>query len=733
MTNSIGNVFSQVGNSAGVTGGASTSIDNYIPDQIKPDHISNDSQNIFSSLINFANAGTQVYTGYAQQEAQQGNDRSNQILESMNNKQISDALQSGTLQYQNDPYTMNQLKSKMAAQTSQMVDGQIQKNIQNGLYNTPEEMSQDAQKLRQDAYNQLLSTNGWAANDPHIVQGYTSNIQQRDQVLNQTQQTFTSNQIKQTKALTDGVSLNTMINNSGNAPPQQTADNIYQYIQNNRASSDDKMNMLQSVNSQLSKTPGGAAILQQLQSKQFDLYGQNVNYNDIYGKSGTDTFITQAGQSNYSYSKQNRDSWNDQLNQIRMTSDPNQALSMITQAGMTLNNQQPGQQTTAQQQQLEMLKQQVQEKLERQQLVQKAVFQKQAQSDNRVGILVHQYSNSASGNTTAITDIKGQTTNPQIGNFTTEDSVNAATQYYNSVVNNQNLTQEQKDDQIMTLAQNTPNGQGINVLISNKMSQASNEISSAGLTGSLDFTKTPQLNSFISMYKSDPSALAHAMGTTQQGQQLYSQIVTISGMTDSGIDPSQYIQGQQKINNMDQAQKQDLQTQVSSWQKNTRSNTTMPTISGLGWNTASSIFKNSYAATGNVDFATQQAGQWLNNNIKTFSNDNYTGGVINSSLKLTTDSGSEKIGQQLLDDKINNLVTQYPVLKGRLFVTNDNSGNIMIGDASGALKATTGQSSIIITRQELQSDYHNLLSNQSNKEKATDDLITNYQLRQNPK
>lgn len=375
MANSIGSVFSQVGDSQPVQGGASTSTVNYTPEQIQPSHNSSDAQNIFSSLMNFANAGTQVYTGYAQQQAKQGDERSNQILESMDNKQISDALQSGTLQYQDDPYTMNQLKQKMAAQTSQMVDGQIQHNIQNGLYNTPEEMSQDAQKIRQDAYNQLLTSNGWAANDPHVIQGYTSNVQQRDQVLNQTQQNYTSNYIKQQKALSDGVSLNTMINNSGNSSPQDTADNIYNYIQNNRASSDDKMNMLQSVNSQLSKTPGGAAILQQLQNKQFDLYNQNVNYNDIYGKSGTDTFVTQAGQSNYTYSKQNRDSWNDQLNQIRMTTDPNQALSMITQAGQNLNNQQPGQQTTAQQQQLEMLKQQVQEKLDRQNQVQKIAFQ----------------------------------------------------------------------------------------------------------------------------------------------------------------------------------------------------------------------------------------------------------------------------------------------------------------------------------------------------------------------
>lgn len=353
-----------------------------------------------------------------------------------------------------------------------------------------------------------------------------------------------------------------------------------------------------------------------------------------------------------------------------------------------------------------------------------------------MGILVHQYSNSASGNTSAITDIKGQTTDPQIGNFTTEDSVNAATQYYNSVINNKNLTQEQKDDQVMTLAQNTPQGQGINVLLNNKINQATNEISSAGLTGSLDFTKTPQVNAFISMYKSDPSALAQALGSSTQGQQLYSSIATISGMNDSGVDPSTFVIAQNKINSMDQAQKNDIQTQVSKWQTSNRSNSTgIGTVSGLGWTTASNIFKTTYTSTGDESFAETQAGNWLKNNITQFDGSNgYTGGLMNSTLKLTTDPSSEKIGQQILDDKINNLVTQYPVLKGRLFVTNDASGNIQIGDTSGALKATTGQTNIIITRGQLQNEYSNMLKSQHDStEQATDNLITNYQLKQNPK
>lgn len=732
MPNSIGSVFGNLGGSPMVSTSDTTPQQNYTPENIKPKYVPEQSsaQQILGSLMNFAQSSSQIYQSYSQDQTKQGDLRSNRILESMNNDQISNALQNGTLQYQDDPYTMNQLKQKMASQASTLVDGQIQKNIQNGIYNTPQEMSDDAQKLRSDAFNQLAQSNGWSTADEHLVNGFSAGVEQRNLALNQTQQSFTSNQIKQQKALTDGVSINEIINNSQNQQPADVANSLYNYIQTNRASSDDKMNMISQVNTLLAKTPGGAAVLQQLQQKNFNLYGQSVNYDQIYGKSGTDTFVTRAGQATYDYSKQNRDDFNNQLSQIGMMTDPNQAMAMIQQVSNNLNKQQPGQQLTDQQNQLEQVKHQIQEKLQRQSLLQKAVFQKQAQADNRASNLLQQYSASASGNTSAVTDIKGQTTNEQMGNYTVEDSVNAANQYYNNVMNNKNLTQEQKDNYIMTLSQNTPQGQGINILLNNKMDQAQNEISSAALSGSLDFTKTPQLNAFMSMYKSDPTSLAHALGTSTNGQQLYSTIATISGMNDAGLDPSSYIIGQQKINAMDQAQKQDLQNNTSNWQKSTRSNSSMPTISGLGWTTANNIFKNTYAATGNVDFATNQAGQWLTNNIIPFHTDDvgYEGGVMKSSLKLSSDPASTKIGQEILNNKVHDLLTQYPVLKGKLFVSNDAAGNTIIGDSSGALKSVTGQTTITLTRQDMQNEYHEHLKQYD--ENATQNIVDGYQLRQ---
>lgn len=93
----------------------------------------------------------------------------------------------------------------------------------------------------------------------------------------------------------------------------------------------------------------------------------------------------------------------------------------------------------------------------------------------------------------------------------------------------------------------------------------------------------------------------------------------------------------------------------------------------------------------------------------TNSDNGSVGQVMKSSLQVTSDPKSIQIGQQIVDSKVNDLVTQYPVLKGKLNISTAQDGSLVITDPSTTLKALTGQSYIRITKQDLAQGYNDYL------------------------
>lgn len=388
------------------------------------------------------------------------------------------------------------------------------------------------------------------------------------------------------------------------------------------------------------------------------------------------------------------------------------ASAKVQQLSAQLDRQQPGQFDTPQRQQLQQAKESILRKQEQTNRQQQALFAKQAQSDNRRATLYGQYVAAVNGNNAAITDLNAQATNEASGKYTKEDSINAATQYYDNIMNNDQMNQNDKVNAVMHLAAVTPADQGMNVILKNKIATVSTEINAAALQGKLDLGKTPNLNTMIQMYKNNPGALANALASDPQSMKLYSQVATISGMNDNGIDPTIFITGQQKMDNMDQIQKNNLAQKCSKYISKTSSDSRFKGMGGLPMQISQSIFENAYASTGDIDGATEIARQFLVDNVKDIANsDNGSvGQVLKSSLQVTADPKSIQVGQQIVDSKINDLVTQYPVLKGKLNISTAQDGSLVITDPSTALKALTGQSYIRITKQDLAQGYNAYLS-----------------------
>lgn len=706
--NSIARTLNNMQQTQVTTSSSSTALPSYTPGEIKsraPDPSAG--SQILGSLIEFAKTGSAAFQEYEQYKTKEADTRSNEILAKLSPEERATALQNGTLLYQDDPWTMRALKQKVAQNAALMADNQIIDNINKGVYSNSQELTDDMYNSRAQAGEQAAILNGFDFNDSDFQKGYSTNAGMRNLKIQETHAQWQSGQIQKTKGLHDSVAISGFINTTPQSDPNITAQSLYDYIANSGGSYDDKVKLIGQTLNGLSGVAGGAQVISRLQGMDFDLYGTKVNLDQVYGKEGMETFITKAGQANYDTSRAARDSFNDRMAVALTTNDVASAQAQYQSLQAELDRTQPGQYDTPQRQQLNQLRAGILRKQEAQAQQQQELFTKQAQQDNRKETLYGQYVAAANGDTNAVTDFNSQSTNITSGNYTKEDTINAANQYYSNVMSNEQMSIDEKTSAIFNLSAVTPKDQGINLILKSKLSQVTTELNAAGLKGNLDFGKTPNLNSMINLYKSNPGAMANAFAGDVDSMKLYGQIATISGMADNGIDPTIFITGQQKMATMNDIQKNDLRANSSKFFSKTSSDSRFEGTAGLPMQIANSVFENYYASTGDVDSAATVARQFLIDNVVNVGNSDSgtVGQLLKSSLQITPDARSVKIGQDVLNNKVNDLVTQYPVLKGKINISTASDGTIMLTDPSGALRATTGQPYIRFTRQDLMAEY----------------------------
>lgn len=706
--NSIAQTLGNMQQTIAPTNGSTSVSSTYTPNSVlNPISTPSGATQVLGSLMEFAKTGSAAYQEYDKFKTQEADTRSNEILEKLSPEQRAAALQNGTLLYQDDPWTMKALKTKVAQNASLMADNQIMENIKKGTYNSQKDLHDDMYNSRAQAGQQAAEINGFDFNDPDYQKGYATNASQRNYQIQETQAQWESGQIQKTKKLHDAVSLSGFINTTPQSDANNTAQGIYDYIVSSGGSYDDQVQLISQAIQGLSGVAGGAQVIQKIRGMDFKLYGQTANIDQLYGKEGVEQYISKAGMSNYASNRESRNLFQDRAAIASTTDDLNVAQSTLSELSLELDRTQPGQYDTPERKQLDQIKEGILRKQAAQAQQRAQLFAQQAQQDNRAEVLYNQMSRAANGDTTAVVDFNGQTTNISSGNYTKEDSINAANRYYSNVMNNDKLTTEEKTNSVLNLAATTPKEQGINIVLKEKFNLASSEMSSAGLKGQLDFSKTPNLNNLIQMYKTNPSALASALAGDNNSMKLYGQLATLNGMVDNGIDPTIFITGQQKMASMDAIQQADLQKNSNTFYTRTFNDSRFKGMGGLPAQISKSIFENYYASTNDIDGATTAARIFLNNNVVDVSSSESgsNGQLLKSSLQVTPNVRSVQIGKDIVNSKVNDLVKQYPVLKGKLNISTASDGTIMITDPSTALKGVTGQSYIRITRQDLQQEY----------------------------
>ncbi|HFK4065582.1 TPA: hypothetical protein ACG1UU_003006 [Kluyvera ascorbata] len=705
--NSIGQVIDNMRLNKQATGTATTTTNfSYTPTQESVKKTNNGLTDALGGLIEFAKNATVAVDAYGKSMKKQGDERSEEIIRTMTPEQRSQALGNGTLLYQDDPYTMAALHQKVAQSAILLSDNQIQNNIANGVYKDQKSLNDDIVSQRMASAAQVAEMNGFDINNEDFQKGLNYQANQRTVSL---QESFLRKQSENTRTnanFQNTVEINSAIKNSLNLPAAQVADQIVGLVNNSTLSDQDKMAQIGNAMQAASTSPQGAGILTELRSRQFNVFCKNVTPVDIFGESGMQKYQQVGDESTYSMDRKSREEFDNEIQRINSMSDPSQRLSAIAGLHEKLNKTQFGQMETPERKQLFSLQQQTQE-MQRQINNQNAQLQaKQSQADGRADVIYNQMQQATFGNTDAVIDMNGQATNQALGKFTTEDTINAANRYYRNVMSDTNLTPEQKSEKILYMAARTPKGQGLNILLQGKVNQAQIQFNAAGINGQLDFSKTPELNELMQIYKTNPAALATVLGNNKDGMALYGNIAMLVGASDAGIDPTIIAQGVQKMNSMDDTERQLVQTKTSDFDKTTVASSQFSGLSGLPSDMARNIFRLTYITTRNETLSQQLARSYLERNTIRVDNDGVNGSLMKSSLQVTEDPRSVEFGKDIIDSKLNEITTKYPYLKGNLAIQTSSDGNILITSPSGLLGSNNiGASRIIISRDDLIKEY----------------------------
>lgn len=705
--NSIGQVIDNMRLNKQATGTATTTTNfSYTPTQESVKKTNNGLTDALGGLIEFAKNATVAVDAYGKSMKKQGDERSEEIIRTMTPEQRSQALGNGTLLYQDDPYTMAALHQKVAQSAILLSDNQIQNNIANGVYKDQKSLNDDIVSQRMASAAQVAEMNGFDINNEDFQKGLNYQANQRTVSL---QESFLRKQSENTRTnanFQNTVEINSAIKNSLNLPAAQVADQIVGLVNNSTLSDQDKMAQIGNAMQAASTSPQGAGILTELRSRQFNVFGKNVTPVDIFGESGMQKYQQVGDESTYSMDRKSREEFDNEIQRINSMSDPSQRLSAIAGLHEKLNKTQFGQMETPERKQLFSLQQQTQE-MQRQINDQNAALQaKQTQADGRADVIYSQMQQAAFGNTNAVIDMNGQATNEALGKFTTEDTVNAANRYYNNVMSDNNLTADQKSEKILYMSARTPKGKGLNLLLQNKVNQAQVQFNAAGINGQLDFGKTPELNELMQLYKSNPAALATVLGSDKDGMALYGNVAMLVGATEAGIDPTIIAQGVQKMNSMDDTERQLVQSKTSDFDKATVTSSQYIGKSGLPSEIARNIFKLSYITTRNETVSQQLARKYLDDYTIDFNESGVQGSLMKSSIQVTEDPRSTQFGLDIIKNKVNEITTKFPYLKGNLAIQTSRDGNILITSPSALMGANNvGASRIIISRDDLIKEY----------------------------
>lgn len=638
------------------------------------------------ALTNFVESGTGMYKQFQEKQKSQADERSNEIIRKLTPQQRRDAIQNGTLLYQDDPYAMEALRVKTGRNAAYAVDDEINVKIQNGEFRTRGDMEEYRHQRLQDAAKSYADEAGINPADENYQKGFNADITDRNIAIYGSFNKYFSQQSEQTAMLNTRIELNSFLNDGDLMRSPESGKAFMAYMRDGLTSaaipSDQRARevITQTVRDAIQKS-GGSNFLQQVRGERIQLNGVDATVEEIVGPDVFNAAMVEAQGTEYQLVAKYQEDLTLGVQSAVLQDDPTIGLAQIQKLKEQNNALQPGEELTPQRQMLISAEASLLEAVKRKSAKQVEANTKLIQQQNKQLVIDQVYQQRLNGDNVS-TSYEDLPVSAATGEFKRSDMNNYAVGKLQQI-DKMDIPEAAKDAQKVALLRADTNNGPFRNAFQTLTQDASGEWQAAVIRGQYDPEKMQRFESLRKVYTQDPASFA-SLYPEQAGL-----FTTFEQMDRLGLDPQTMIEADK------QASSQSREMRIESdkaWQelKNDSKNKELSRLPTSMDASARKVWDSWYYRTGNADAATQNTQRWLNENTVTFSADGQDGksiGMVSrNQLMIGDNPESWQVGRDIIDTARKKLIETNPWVVNSQLTVMEQNGSVYLQDATGTIR-----------------------------------------------
>lgn len=615
---------------------------------------------LLDTIGRFAQAGADMYTAKEQRARDLADERSNEIIRKLTPEQRREALNNGTLLYQDDPYAMEALRVKTGRNAAYLVDDDVMQKIKEGVFRTREEMEEYRHSRLQEGAKAYAEQFGIDPDDVDYQRGFNGDITERNISLYGAHDNFLSQQAQKGAIMNSRVELNSVLQDPDMLRRQDSADFFEKYIDNGLVtgaipSDAQATQLISQAFSDASSRAGGADFLMRVGDKKVTLNGVTTTYKELMGEEQWNALMVTAQRAQYDNDAKLNEKFQLDVNSALFMDDPRVGWEKLQGIKAELDKYQPGEQMTPQRATLIEAQQQLRAKMVEWAKNEAKALDKAQKADNKFRVIDAQYQKRINGEWVS-TDFKDMPTNDNTGELEHSDIVNYANKKL-ADIDAMDIPDGAKDRLKLQYLQADSKDGPFRTAIGTMVQDAAQEWSSSVMNGKLA-DKTPAMDALRRIRNADPYLIASLY---PEQAELF---LTMDLADRQGVDVQELIDADRQIATRSKEQRfeDDKAFEQALNDSKVPEIANMPTeLRGL----ARKIYDSVKYHTNNVNMAMTEMQKFLKESTTTFNDDSsdsegVIGVIPRNYLQVNDDPKSWKQGKDIIDAAIKGIIAANP-------------------------------------------------------------------------
>lgn len=614
---------------------------------------------LLDSIGRFAKAGADMYTAKEQRARDLADERSNEIIRKLTPEQRREALNNGTLLYQDDPYAMEALRVKTGRNAAYLVDDDVMQKVREGVFRTREEMEQYRHSRLQEGAKAYAEQFGIDPEDADYQRGFNGDITERNISLYGAHDNFLSQQAQKGAVINSRVELNGVLQDPDMLRRPDSADFFESYISNGLVtgsipSDAQATQLISQAFSDASNRAGGADFLMRVGDKKVTLNGATTTYKELMGEEQWNALMVTAQRAQYDNDAKLNEKFQLDVNSALFVDDPRVGWEKLQGIKAELDKYQPGEQMTPQRATLIEAQKQLRAKMVEWTKNEAKALDEAQKADNKFRVIDAQYQKRINGEWVS-TDFKDMPTNENTGEFKHSDIVNYANKKL-ADIDAMDIPDGAKDRLKLQYLQSDSKDGPFRTAIGTMVQDAAQEWSSSVMNGKLA-DKTPAMDALRRIRNADPYLIASLY---PEQAELF---LTMDLADRQGVDVQELIDADRQMATRSKEQRfeDDRAFEQALNDSKVPEIVNMPTeLRGL----ARKIYDSVKYRTNNVNMAMTEMQKFLKESTATFNDssdsDEVIGVIPRNYLQVTDDPKSWEKGKEIIDAALKGIIAANP-------------------------------------------------------------------------